>query len=91
MVSDTALQAGAKAVHEALNGKGTWKTAPANERSASRHLVRAMLQAINAEEAAPKSQPAPEHSASVDAARFSDANTSGVNKGARVRSVLATK
>lgn len=89
MVSDTALQAGAKAVHETLNGKGTWKTATANERSASRHLVRAMLKAINAEETAP--QPAPEHAAPADTARFSDANASSVNKGVRVRSVLATK
>lgn len=47
MIAEEKLQAAARAVHETLNGKGTWNSASKQERSGARHLVRVMLVAVN--------------------------------------------
>jgi len=47
MVDENALQAAARALHEALNGKGAWKDATKEQRSNSRHLVRVVTLALS--------------------------------------------
>lgn len=47
IISDKAIEDGAKAVHEALLGADTWLRASANERSRSRHAVRLVIAALS--------------------------------------------
>ena len=46
-ISDKAIEDGAKAVHEALLGSGTWLRANSAERSRSRHAVRLVIAALS--------------------------------------------
>jgi hypothetical protein len=59
MIDEQALQTAARALHEALHGKGSWKAASKEERSNSRHLVRVVMQALSAEDGTPAPAPRP--------------------------------
>lgn len=50
MISKKALEDSARAVHEAYNGKDTWKAAATKKRSAARQAVRVVISALEKNE-----------------------------------------